>query len=88
MFRRGELLGQFMVRKLFDWIDKRYNKEYQTRLERNWRQQKERKVRGQRTIEIIKEEEKEIKQENSGLKKQTEEDNNKMGNICNPYYKL
>jgi len=27
MFRREELLGQFMVRKLFDWIDKRYNEE-------------------------------------------------------------
>jgi len=27
-FRRGELPGKFMVRKLFGWLDKRYNQEY------------------------------------------------------------
>jgi len=37
-FRRGELPGQFTARKLFGWSDKRYNKEYWARLERNWRQ--------------------------------------------------
>ena len=37
MFKRGELLGWFMARKLFGWSDKRYNKEYWARLERNWR---------------------------------------------------
>ena len=31
-----------MARKLFGWTDKRYNKEYWVRLERNWRQWKER----------------------------------------------
>ena len=36
-FRRGELPGQFMARKLFGWSDKKYNKEYWARLERNWR---------------------------------------------------
>jgi len=36
MFKRGELPGQFMARKLFGWSDKRYNKEYWARLERNW----------------------------------------------------
>jgi len=36
-FRRGELLGQSMTRKLFGWSDKKYNKKYWTRLERNWR---------------------------------------------------
>jgi len=36
-FRRGELPGRFMVRKLFGWSDKRYNKKYWARLERNWR---------------------------------------------------
>ena len=45
-------------------------------------------MRGQRTIETIKEKEEEIEQESSGLKEQTEEDNNEMGNICDPYYKL
>jgi len=28
MFRRRELPGRFMVRKLFGWSDKRYNQEY------------------------------------------------------------
>jgi len=37
-FRRGELLGRFMIRKLFGWSDKRYDQEYWGRLERNWKQ--------------------------------------------------
>ena len=36
-FRREELPGQFIAKKLFRWIDKQYDKEYQGRLERNWR---------------------------------------------------
>jgi len=28
MFRRGELLGRFIAKKLFRWIDKRYDEEY------------------------------------------------------------
>ena len=39
------------ARKLFGWLDKRYNKEYWARLERNWRQWKKRRTKGQRTIE-------------------------------------
>ena len=45
-------------------------------------------MREQRTIETIKEEEEEIEQESSGLKEWTEEDDNEMENICNPYYEL
>ena len=37
IFRRRELLGRFTVRKLFEWSDKKYDKEYWIRLERNWR---------------------------------------------------
>jgi len=37
MFKRGELPGQFTARKLFGWLDKRYNEEYWVKLERNWR---------------------------------------------------
>jgi len=44
-------------------------------------------MKGQRTMEIVKEKE-EIEQESSGLKEWTEEDNNEMENICDPYYKL
>jgi len=41
-FRREELPGRFMARKLFGWLDKRYDKEYWAKLERNWRRWKER----------------------------------------------
>ena len=37
-----------MARKLFGWSNKRYNKEYQVRLERNWRRQKEGRAREQK----------------------------------------
>jgi len=36
-FRRGELLGLFIVRKLFGWLDKKYDEEYWAKLEKNWR---------------------------------------------------
>jgi len=35
MFRREELLGRFIAKKLFGWLDKRYDKEYWGRLEWN-----------------------------------------------------
>ena len=34
-FRRRELPGRFMVKKLFRWSDKKYDEEYWARLERN-----------------------------------------------------
>ena len=39
-------------------------------------------------METIKEEKEEIKSESSGLKEWIEEDDNKIGNIYNLYYKL
>ena len=39
-YKREELPGKFMARKLFGWLDKRYDQKYWKRLERNWRQQK------------------------------------------------
>ena len=41
MFKRGELPGRFTARKLFGWLDKRYDQEYWDRLKRNWRWWKE-----------------------------------------------
>jgi len=41
VFKRGELPGRFTARKLFGWLNKRYDKEYWGRLERNWRWWKE-----------------------------------------------
>ena len=37
---------------------------------------------------MIKEKEEEIEQENLGLREQTEDNNDEIGNICNPCYKL
>ena len=88
MFKRGELPERFMARKLFRWLDKRYDKEYWARLERNWRRQKGGRTRGQRTMEMIKEEEEESEQGGSELREQTEEDDDEMGNICDLYYEL
>jgi len=39
-------------------------------------------------METIKEKEKEIEQRKPGIKEWTEEDDDNMGNICNPYYEL
>jgi len=39
-------------------------------------------------METIREEEEDIEQENSRLKEWTEEDNDEIGNMVNPYYKL
>jgi len=39
-------------------------------------------------METIKEEKEEIKQGNSGIKEWTEEDDDEIGNIVDPYYKL
>ena len=39
-------------------------------------------------METIKKEEEEIEQKSSELREWTEEDNNEMGNICDPYYEL
>jgi len=35
VFKRGELPGRFTAKKLFGWLDKRYDKEYWERLDRN-----------------------------------------------------
>ena len=39
-------------------------------------------------METIREGEKDIKQENSRLKEWTEEDNDEIGNMVDPYYEL
>jgi len=84
-FRKRELPGRFTVKKLFRWMDKRYNKEYWGRLKRNWKQWKGGQLRERKTIKTIREE-KEIEQKNSGIKEWTEDD--KMGNMIDPCYEL
>ena len=56
-FKRGELLGRFMTKKLFGWSDKRYDQEYWDRLERNWKWWKGKRLEGRRMEMIIEKEE-------------------------------
>ena len=76
-----------MTRKLYRQTDKRYDKEYWTRLERNWRCQKKGPIREQKIIEIIKEKKEKIDQEESGLREWNKENNN-IGNIQDLYEEL
>ena len=85
-FRREELSGRFMARKLFEQSNKWYDQEYWGRLERNQRQWKGKRSR-ERKIETIAKEE-EIEKEKSGVREQTEEDNDEIGNMVDLYYKL
>jgi len=39
-FRRGKLLGKFMVKMLYGWDDGKFEKENLKKLERNWRRWK------------------------------------------------
>ena len=39
-------------------------------------------------METIKEKEEKIEQENSGIREQTEEEDDKIGNMVDPYYEL
>jgi len=86
-FRRGELPGRFTVRKLYRWSDKQYDQEYWGRMERNWRQWKGKKLVKRGIIKMILEEE-EIEKGKSGVREWTEEDDDKMGNMVDPYYEL
>ena len=36
-FRRGELLGKYMVKMLYGWNNRKFKNEYLRKLERNWR---------------------------------------------------
>ena len=69
-------------------MDKRYNEEYWGRLKKNWRYQKGRQAKKRGILEMIKEKEEEIEQENSRVREWTEEDEDKMGNMINPCYEL
>ena len=57
IFERGELPGRFTAKRLFGWLDKRYDKEYWRRLERNWKRQKRGQPKRRRAMEMIREEE-------------------------------
>jgi len=82
-FQRGELPGKFTAKMLYGWSDRRYDQEYWGRLERNWRRWKGKRPARRETMKTIPEEE-----EKSGVREWTEEDEDEMGNMVDPYYEL
>jgi len=86
-FKRGELPGKFMAKMLYRWSDKRYDQEYWGRLERNWRRWKGRRPVRREVMKTILEEE-EVEEEKSGVREWTEEDEDRMGDMVDPYYEL
>jgi len=86
-FKHGELPGKFTVKMLYRWSDKRYDQEYWGRIEKNWRRWKGKKPTKREVIKTIPEEE-EIEEEKPGVREWTEEDDDEMDNIADPYYEL
>jgi len=86
-FQRRELPGRFMAKRLYGWSDKQYDQEYWGRMERNWRRWKGKKLVRRGTMKTIPEEE-EIEEEKSGVREWTEEDEDEMGDMVDPYYEL
>ena len=86
-FQQGELPGRFMAKTLYGWSDKQYDQEYWGRLERNWKRWKGKRPTRREVMKTIPEEE-EIKEEKSGVREWTEEDDDEMGNMVDPYYEL
>jgi len=86
-FKHGELPGKFTAKMLYGWSDKRYDQEYWGRMEKNWRRWKGKKPMTRETMKMIPEEE-EIEKEKSEVREWTEEDDDEMGNMADPYYKL
>jgi len=86
-FKRGELPGKFMAKMLYRWSDKQYDQEYWGRLERNWRRWKGRRPVRREVMKTILEEE-EVEEEKSGVREWTEEDEDRMGDMVDPYYEL
>jgi len=87
-FQRRELPGRFTAKTLYGWSDKKYNQEYWGRLERNWRRWKGKKPVRRGTMKTISEEEEEVEEGKSGVQEWTEEDEDEMGNMVDPYYEL
>jgi len=86
-FRWEELPGKFTAKMLYRWSDKQYDQEYWGRLERNWRRWKGKRLVRRGIIKTISEEE-ETEKEKSGVREWTEKDEDKMGNMVDPYYEL
>ena len=86
-FKHRELPGKFTVKMLYGWSDKQYDQEYWGRLERNWRRWKGRRPVRREVMKMIPEEE-EVEEEKLGVREWTKEDEDRMGDMVNPYYEL
>jgi len=75
-----------MARMLYGWLDKWYDQEYWSRLERNWRRWKGKRPARKKMMKMIPEEE-EIEEDKLGVREWTEDDD-KMGNMVDPCYEL
>jgi len=47
-FRRGELLGIYIMKLLYGWDNKKFDKEYLKKLERNWNKWKNDRKKGEK----------------------------------------
>ena len=47
-FKRGELLGRYMVKLLYGWDNKKFDEEYLKKLEKNWNRQKKDREEGKK----------------------------------------
>ena len=76
---------------LYRWNNKRFDREYQGRIERTWKQWKKEKTREQRTLETIQEKDEEEEEENEQEfegDRIEEQDKDDIGNLQDPYDKL
>ena len=61
---KGELPGRYTAKLLYRWDNKKFNREYWGRLERNWKQWRSERAKGREILETIQEKDKEEKEEN------------------------
>ena len=71
---RGNFPGRFMARSLFGWNDKRYDREYWDRMDRNWRKWKGMRPLRQRRLETIREEREEREYQGGTIEEWDKED--------------
>ena len=61
---KRELPERYTAKLLYGWDNKKFDREYWRRLERNWKQWRSEKAKGRKTLETIQEKDKEEKEEN------------------------
>ena len=47
-FKRGELLGRYTAKLLYEWDDKKFDEEYLKKLEKNWNRWKNDRKEGEK----------------------------------------